>query len=527
MRQLSALTALYECAREIGLRDNLDDLLDEVLARAQQLIGFEHCALMLYDPESEDLTVVRVRGYGARADEIRGLSLRCGEGLSGWAVQKRTAVRVGDVAADQRYLTGLAEARSNLAVPLMVENEVVGVLNAESERPDAFSLEHERLLTVLGAQAALAIAAQKAQDRLTQRMDQLDALYRISQLASEEEDLGATLQAMVDITQEIIPGGQCAILLLDERSGSLRVEAAQGYPTGVVGLEIPLGAGVTGRCARTGEIVRVDDLHGDVDYIPGVPGARSEIAVPLLVEGRVIGVLNAESVEPRAFSHTHRQTLSVVARQAAIVIRAAQLREETRRLAVTDALTGLYNRRHFSHHLDLAVARARRHGETLALLMLDLDHFKSINDRFGHHIGDRALQLAAGALSGSVRESDVAARVGGEEFAILAVHADAEAALAAAERLRAAIEGLAVPTSGGRTVCTTASVGIAVFPEHGTDAQALFEGADRALYEAKRLGRNRVVVAEPGRPTREGGTAGRPCTCRLPGDGTESSRPQS
>jgi GAF domain-containing protein len=223
------LAELYESTRAIGLHDNLDELLREVVDRAQELIGFEHAALMLLDEKTDRLSVAHLKGYGERADEVRRLTLARGEGLSGWAAKHRESVRVGDVSQDPRYVEGLAEARSNLAVPLVVGSEVAGVINVESERPDAFTSEHEKLLTVLGAQAALAILTFRSQEALQQRLAQLGALFRISQLASEGGNLGVALNSMLEIAAEVIPQGQSAILLLDEKKGTLSVKAGQGY----------------------------------------------------------------------------------------------------------------------------------------------------------------------------------------------------------------------------------------------------------------------------------------------------------
>ncbi|NNK47767.1 MAG: diguanylate cyclase [Gemmatimonadetes bacterium] len=504
-RGLGTLDALYECTRALGLHDSLEELLAEVLDRARELIGFEHAALMLLDEDTGRLTVEQLTGYGDQAPEIGKASLVLGQGLSGWAAANRESVRVGDVSEDPRYLPGLAEARSNLVVPLIVGNRVAGVINVESERLYAFTPEHEKLLTVLGTQAALGILAFQAQAELRRRIDQLSALYRISNLASEAGAIGATLNSMLEISGEVIPQGQSAVLLLDATRKHLRVAAGQGYQAAVRFLEIPVGHGITGRCAETGLTQVVHDIESleDEAYIPGVPGARSEVAVPLIADGLIIGVFNAESVEPHAFSDEHVQTLTVIARQAAEVIRSTQLLEETRRLAITDSLTGLFNRRHFNQQLEENVGRATRYDEPLALVFLDVDHFKSVNDKFGHQAGDRCLQALARTLRESVRDSDQIARIGGEEFAILLIRAERELALSIAERLRMRIDDLILEEDPPLPVDLTASLGIAFFREDGDDPKSLLRAADRALYTAKRLGRNRVVLASEASETED------------------------
>lgn len=495
MSDSTTLTSLYEATRRIGLSDSLGDVLDTVLEQAQELIGFDHCALMLYDPETELLSVRRVRGYEERAADILRLTLRKGDGVSGWTVEHRRAARVNDVSRDPRYVAGLREARSNLAVPLIVANEVAGVINVESERLGAFTREHEELLTVLGSQAALAILAVRARERLQRRIGQLNALYRISQLAAAHDRLDDTLRAILAVTEELVPQGQVAILLVDEAAGQLVLRAARGYAEDALGLRIPLGQGVTGRCAASGREVVVDDIEADPDYIPGVPNARSEIAVPLKVEGRVIGVLNAEASVPGAYQPDQARALSVVAHQAAAVIRAAQLNEEARRLAVTDHLTGLHNRRYFVDKLEEHLARAGRYGERLALVLADADSLKLVNDDHGHLTGDRALQAFSEVLRASLRASDELARIGGDEFAALLLEAGEERALAVVGRLRRGLRETRLESDDGTRLRLTISAGIALFPDHGTDAKSLLRAADQALYAAKRRGRDAIVVA--------------------------------
>lgn len=492
---IAVLRALYESTRALAVDDDLDAILDEVLRRAEALVGFEHCGLLLFDPQRGDLVVERVRGYGSRASQALGMRLALGQGLSGWAAQHREAVRVGDVAADPRYVAGLEGAVSNMAVPLLVRNEVVGALNAESTRADAFTEEHEMLLTVLGTQAALVIEAFRTQDRLRQRIRQLDVLYRISQLALAAPEPKELLDATLDVLRDVLPAGHCAILLLDPRSQSLRVRAHRGYAPGAEKVEIPLGQGVTGRCAKWGQTLVVDDVEAEHGYIPGVPGARSEVALPLVVEGRVLGVLNAEARERAAFGREHVRTLQVVAQQVAAVLHAAQLNDETRRLAITDPLTGLFNRRHFLSSLQEHLRRSRRYHEGLAVVFMDLDDFKGLNDSHGHTVGDRALQAASTAMRECVRETDEVARLGGDEFAAVLLQSGSERASQVVERLRVRIEGLRIRSAGGEPLRTTVSAGIALYPDDGRDAKALLALADRALYEAKRRGKNRVVLA--------------------------------
>jgi diguanylate cyclase (GGDEF)-like protein len=222
-----------------------------------------------------------------------------------------------------------------------------------------------------------------------------------------------------------------------------------------------------------------------------VPGARNLIVVPLIADGTAFGVLVVER-GPVRVQKIERRVLEMLMQfvsHAALEMRNAWLLEKVRELAQTDELTGLGNRRAFQEALHQEVARATREGTELTLVMLDLDHFKLLNDVYGHLMGDEVLRQAGAALRNHCREGDTAARFGGEEFAILLPSCPTRESFPAASRLRAVIAALEFE------VPVTASAGIATFPTHAHDPMTLLRAADDALYESKRLGRNRATRA--------------------------------
>ncbi|MEQ9004259.1 MAG: GGDEF domain-containing protein, partial [Pseudomonadales bacterium] len=172
-----------------------------------------------------------------------------------------------------------------------------------------------------------------------------------------------------------------------------------------------------------------------------------------------------------------------------------QVKQEMERLAHTDALTGLHNRRYFLRRMNEESERVKRHGHALSVLLLDLDHFKEINDTHGHDAGDRMLEQIARVIEASKRDSDVAARLGGEEFALLLPETSVDGALRLAERLRVLIADTTISTVAAASVGLTTSIGVATVSPSTPSAAALLQRADRALYEAKRAGRNAVHCA--------------------------------
>jgi len=215
------------------------------------------------------------------------------------------------------------------------------------------------------------------------------------------------------------------------------------------------------------------------------------LIVPMFADGAPLGVFVAEHVAARG-GRVDRRVVTTVERfvsQTALALASAWLLERVLDLAATDGLTGIANRRTFEDMLARSFTRAARAGVPLSLVMVDLDHFKALNDRHGHQAGDATLRRVAPALVSACRPGDVVARYGGEEFAVLLPDTDQRDVAIVAERLRAAVAALV------QDPAVTASIGAASFPTHAADATELVKAADDALYTSKRTGRNRVTVA--------------------------------
>jgi diguanylate cyclase (GGDEF)-like protein len=238
----------------------------------------------------------------------------------------------------------------------------------------------------------------------------------------------------------------------------------------------------------------VEAMHDQHTVGRMLPAGVLQVVVPLIAGGRALGALELTLIAPLGAEDV--KIIELLAAAAAVALQNAHLYQETQRLATTDALTGLSNYRHFHELLTLEVQRARRMEYSLGLLVMDLDHFKRINDRHGHPAGDRALQAVARLLRNRLRRTDVVARIGGEEFAAILPGDSLEEAAVVAEKLRSGVEGLP-PLEGGMVTDTTPvtlSVGGTSVGPDVVDAQLLMTRADRALYEAKRNGRNQVQL---------------------------------
>ena len=321
-------------------------------------------------------------------------------------------------------------------------------------------------------------------------LEALATLARRLEDAATPHDVGAALAAAAADAFSFE-----RLVVFGRRNDNFAVLASHGMvrldpDAGGIAAESPIE---TAARTRTTLLVSQAGRRRDAGLEAIIPGARNLIVVPMSAEGGCIGVLVAEH-RARSGSRIERRLVAALesfASQSALALRNAWLLESTRDLAATDGLTGIANRRSFERALAQEVARATRSGHPLSLLMVDIDHFKTLNDAHGHQVGDEVLRDVARLIADSCRQFDTAARYGGEEFAVLLPGCDADSAARTARRIRLAIAELqcAAPV--------TASLGVASWPAHAADLASLVQRADDALYASKRAGRNRVTVAQP------------------------------
>jgi diguanylate cyclase (GGDEF)-like protein len=220
------------------------------------------------------------------------------------------------------------------------------------------------------------------------------------------------------------------------------------------------------------------------------------LCIPILAQGETLGILHLQTTEETPLLESSDLSIKTTfAGQVGLSIANIKLREALRTQSVRDALTGLYNRRYLEEVLEREVRRAARAAQSLGILMIDLDHFKSFNDTYGHDAGDAVLRETGQFLAKGVRAEDFVCRFGGEEFVVILPTADMKSSQARAERLRSKMRELTVMHQGRSLGMITISIGVASFPQHGVSPKELMAAADAALYEAKRGGRDQVAIA--------------------------------
>ncbi len=333
-------------------------------------------------------------------------------------------------------------------------------------------------------------------------------LARLGDTLSSTHDLDRILHVVLESAMASTRAGGGMVLLLTPSRDELVLAVSAGLDV-PVDLRLTVGEGVSGQVALSGDPVRgrIGDGPGELRPAPGEPGNHSFIAVPLKSSGTVIGVLDLyDSSLPEGFEDNDLATIRTFASQASVAVDNVLLHEEAQRLSITDGLTGLWNYRYFTMTVAKEIERAARFGRPLSLLMLDLDHFKAVNDSFGHQRGDAVLVELAARIRAEVRDVDTVARYGGEEIVVVLPETDGSGAAQLVERICEAIRRKPFGEPGQPPVYVTISGGVSVFPTHGLVASALLARADEALYVAKRSGRDTWRVS-----------TGTPAAAQLPG----------
>ena len=320
------LDFLLEVSRATSETLDLDKLLANVAAVVKDVIPYDLFAILLYSERAHGL---RIRySIGHRSEVVRSLVIPLGEGVVGAAAESREPVMVDDVRYDPRYLNALDAVRSELAVPMMAREKLVGILDVQSTRVHAYSDQDRSLLRLIATRVASSIDNASLYRRVDRQNRTLRTLARLSQEFSSILDLDELLGKIAESIRELINYDAFSVLLVDAEKQVLRHRFSVRYDQRVSPDNIPLGKGITGAAAEGREAIRVVNTLNDPRYIASHPDVHSELAVPLVVQDRVVGVLDVESARIGYFTEEHQRTLSLLAPQIASSIENARLYEE-------------------------------------------------------------------------------------------------------------------------------------------------------------------------------------------------------
>jgi phosphoserine phosphatase RsbU/P len=320
------VATLFDLGRQVTAVLDLEDLLHQIPQLIGRLIGFEAFAVYLLDERRGELRVAYAVGYPPSEQPVR---LALGEGLIGAAVASQQPLLVNDLHADPRYVEFVSGMNSEIIVPLMHKSKPIGALNILSRNRDQFSATDVAIVRQFGVHVAVALANARLFERERQDAEAFETLAEIGRDVAAVLDLDELFTRIAQLTKRVIDYRTFGILLLNE-SGELEMKLAVQYGEKVDVPRVPLGEGLVGYAALHKEPVLVGDVSRDPRYINVVPDVRSELAIPLLLKDRCIGVIDLESPELDAFSKRHVEILTLLASQAAVAIENARLYEEVR-----------------------------------------------------------------------------------------------------------------------------------------------------------------------------------------------------
>jgi diguanylate cyclase (GGDEF)-like protein len=399
------------------------------------------------------------------------------------------------------WYRGEVKVGSLLAVPIRTGGAVAGILVADRLEVQAFTGAEPQILEGFADLAADTLVRARAFQSREDLAVELGAVYPVSRSLVMQKEVASVRKLLLRSAREVVSCEGAALVQTKEGHTGYRIENTEGWAREFEGRDVAINERTwTAWVLNSAEEFQVlDDVTGQRERMPilvldeGSGRAESLLAVPLRSGDRNLGALMLMG-KRGDFSTAQGRVLQLLANQAAASLSTILMSERNKLLAVKDGLTGLSNRRSFTEELARSVKRQDRQGGSFALVLLDIDHFKKLNDTFGHPAGDEALRKVAATLTSVMREGDVAARYGGEEFAVILPGSDETGAMNLAERLREAIPKNPFIHEGTQ-LKITASLGVAVWPAAGKTPEAILSAADRALYAAKGAGRNRVVAA--------------------------------
>ncbi|MBI5015698.1 MAG: diguanylate cyclase [Deltaproteobacteria bacterium] len=480
-----------------GDLSRLDDVLYPYLQEVKENAGAHGAVLALKTPRGE----LYVREMVSDSHSIREEGVLSLDGTAfHWILKNKKELRIGRLSDPGRlgYYRGNVSVRSFLGVPLLEGDEVEGVLAVDSLREDAFSEAQVTMLRVASHQVSTILSQIRTLEQVKREARDFKSLHEFSKRLGGCASHGELLDLVLTTIQERVQPDFSASALLDG-DGTLSIEALGSEQWAQLrGERFSPEEGLAGWVLTSRQYLHYGDIRGHSrrPLFAGslkVPEFPSVLIHPLEAHGETLGVLCLGSSSRRAFDPSAVAFCDILAQQTAQAILQLQSLEQLRHLAATDGLTGLANRRILLDRLAEEVRRCRRYEHPLALLVLDVDHFKKINDRFGHPGGDEVLRAVAKSLRDFARDTDLVARHGGEEFALLLPSTDEPGAGAVAERIRVGIEGLKVPWEG-KPIAVRVSIGVSVLEGEKDTADTLMARADQALYAAKETGRNRVIT---------------------------------
>ena len=497
VRRQHALSLLHQIVTVSLQAKELDEMADIVVNRLRELIGADGCFITLWDEEHQ--RPIPLVAYGIPKEKYAAIEIQPDQrNFTASALKAGHTLVVEDTETTsfaEPEIVHLFPSKSGIVLPLIADKKNLGAIILAFNKKQSFSNDDISICEQAAALIALALEKFQSVDEAKRRADTSEKLRKASLAVAEKLEMDQTVSHILDQLRQVVPYDSASVQLI--QGNELVIVDGRGWdnPKDVRGMRFVIpGNNPNSVVIQTGKPYQLPEVWKVYEQFNHPPHnhIRSWLGVPLIVQEKVIGLLAIDSSEPNHFRDKDIQTATEFSNQVAVALENARIYQESQTQAITDVLTGVYNRRGIFQLGEFEFQRSRRISRPFCILMMDIDHFKQVNDQYGHSAGDQVLHEFAKRNSGNLRTTDLIGRYGGEEFMVLLPETSLEAARAIAERMRMAIMNFPFDTekTGLRI---TSSFGAAEAEGNDTFLD-LIEKADAALYQAKRNGRNCVVA---------------------------------
>ena len=498
LRKQMTLGLFHEIVLVALRAEDLQSMAQDLVGRLAELIGADGSFISLWNEAGRQ--TLPLAAYGPHSTDFLSRPRAPGEHtFAESAVEIGHPVIVDDIKnsphIDREYAEKFA-FRSVLLLPLIAGRKKLGAIVLSFDAPHVFQPEEISVSEQAAGLIALAFEKFQVIEDVKHRAHVSETLRKAGMAVSETLETNEAMTLILQQLKQVVDYDSASIQLLD--GNEVEIVAGSGYedPSKIIGVRFPIpGDNPNSIVINTGKPYTLSDAgreHASFN-LPPHDHIRSWLGVPLIVQDTIIGLLSIDSAKLHHFTKDSQNIAREFADQVAIVLKNTRLLEETRMLAIVDPLTGLYNRRGLLELGKIEFGRSNRLARPFSGIMLDLDHFKEVNDSFGHDAGDRVLEEVARRCKKCLREIDLIGRYGGEEFVALLPETDFESSLVVAERLRTAISATPIQITDVFVLNITASLGVAHKDENTPNLETLIARADQAMYIAKHRGRDRVA----------------------------------
>lgn len=495
--------------------DYIQIKIKESLGNLKELIP--HNSIVLYLKNGEGL--YEIFDFVSKNEDLIDSSqkLNFRSGYIGWTIKTRTPFMIGNIRNPENnitYYNKKINIQSLMVIPLLdstpieqedVANQPKGVLIIDSKESDAFNQNHKTVATIVTEKINSLLTTSNLLEVVSDSSEKLSSIYNYIQKLESSMDPNFILSNLFDTLKNTIPSDLICITLKNDKQSEVKFTGED--ENGIIGKTFSHSQSLVGIVSTKNTPLNLSDIsdrskfrdvfNKEIDLGLGMKAIKSSLIMPLSTtdektEDEIYGAVFIGSRTKNVFDEEQKNLAKILSQQAAKGIKYSLNLKNVKELAIKDGLSGLYNQKHFKEMLSNSIAKSQRFSEDLSLILMDIDNFKDINDQYGHLAGDKIISEVGSSISRNLREIDISARYGGDEFAILLEKTDPSGAKIVAEKIKSGFDNKPV-VFNNESINVTFSIGIATYPENATSRDFLIEKADISLYRAKKYGKNQII----------------------------------